>query len=240
MSKIAIIIPSYNDWDFLEPLFDSLFSVQAGVNFVPVIVDDHSNDGTEIKIREKLSGDYANIILPAEKAYFTRACNVGLNWAKENLNPDFYFLLNSDTTVTDGWGSALIATSMKFNAGIIGATLLYPDGRVQHAGAYNSGEHFGINEPWTAYRQDRIVPWVTGAAMCIRADVIEKCGYLPHDSKSSEIGIEGVRSLQYDSSDMTYNTNCRLRGVEIAVSAGCVIYHDTIASEGIRRARGDY
>lgn len=226
--QIGIVIPSYNDRQFLEPLFESLYSTEAGCSFVPVIVDDQSNDGSEIWMKEALRG-YAVVVRPNEKAYFTRSNNIGMDYHRANTHPEFYFLLNSDTVVTDGWGAALIATSAKLDAGVVGATLLLPDGRIHHAGAYGAGQHFGINQPWANFHTDRYVPWVTGAAMCVRKDVVDRIGFLPTNEK-----------CQYDDSDRNFCTNARFQGFEIAVSAGCVIYHYTHEAEADRRKAGEY
>lgn len=230
---ISVIVPSYNDWRFLELLFESLFSEIAGHPFRVVVVDDHSNDGTETSIRQ-LDG-YADVIRPQEKAYFTRCCNAGLDWSVKNTKADHFFLLNSDTQVTPGWAAALIATGLKLEAGIVGATLLLPDGRIQHAGGYGLGYHHDINKPWLRYRSDRLVPWVTGASMCISRKALEKTGLLPVGNGQS------LHEKQYDRSDRDFCINAHhAHGVNVAVSADCVIYHDTHVAEEIRRKRGDY
>lgn len=231
---IAVIVPSYNDQQFLESLFESLYSEIAGQPFRVVVVDDHSNDGTETWIRQL--NDYADVIRPSEKAYFTQCCNAGLDWSAKNTNADHFFLLNSDTQVTGGWGDALVATGKKLEAGIVGATLLLPDGRIQHAGGYSVGYHHDINKPWLRYRSDRLVPWVTGAAMCVGRKTLELIGFMPVQKDA-----QSKHERQYDRSDRDFCVNAmHLYGVNVAVSAGCVIYHDTHSAENVRRGRGDY
>ena len=224
---MIVIIPSYNDRNFLEPLFESLFTEPAGIDFRVLVVSDFSTDGTE----QWLGGlKGIDVIRPKQKAYFTRACNAGLQWAMMHTNEQFMFLLNSDTLATPEWASSLVATSKKLDAGIIGSTLLNMDGTIQHLGAYGEGYHFNINKPWLRYRNDRLVPWVTGAAMCIRRDVIDHIGLLP----TKEV-------KQYDASDRDYCTRARLTyGVQVAVSVGSVFYHNTHEARNIRLNRGDY
>jgi len=226
---MIVIIPSYNDRKFLERLLESLFTEPAGIDFKVLIVSDFSTDDTEQWLAG-LNNKGITVIKPKEKSYFTRTCNAGLQWAMMHTKDEFMFLLNSDTIATDGWGSSLIATSKKFDAGIIGATLLNMDGTIQHLGAYGEGYHFNINKPWLRYRNDRLVPWVTGAAMCVRRDVVQKVGFLPVKEKK-----------QYDASDRDYCTIARMSyGIEVAVSTGSVFYHDTHEARSIRLNRGDY
>lgn len=227
-TNIAVIVPSYNDWNFLLPLTQSLFREEAGCSWELVIIDDHNPPHIRAKMDEALY-QYCHILRPEQKAFFTRANNVGLKWASENINPDYYFLLNSDTLVTPGWGRALMVTGAKLEAGIVGATCLYPDGRVQHLGAYGAGSHFCINEPWSRRREDKLVPWVTGAAMAISRPTFELMGYLP------------VKEMkQYDESDRDYCQDAGTKwGINVAVSTRCLIYHFTHQAEAQRTGRGE-
>lgn len=220
---ICIIIPSYNDTDFLRKLIGSLYSTVAGASFSVLLVDDCSDDGTTDYILSLK--DIASIRIN-ERSYFTRTVNAGLRYAAEKIKPEFYFLLNSDTVVTDGWGAALITTSRQFVAGIVGATLLYPDGRVQHAGAFGAGYHYQINNPWIYRRSDCLVPWVSGSAMLIHSQVYNKIGGLISDDARIK--------KQYDASDRNFCIKATMDGCLIAVSAGCVIYHYTLQAERYR------
>ena len=220
---IGVVIPSYNDKLFLERLFDSLYDVRPGAPFWPVIVDDQSNDGTERWIANNIRS-YASAIRTGEKSYFTRSCNMGIDYCRRELHSPWYLLLNSDVTVTDNWASALLTTAKSLHAAVVGATLLNPDSTVQHVGAYGQGAHFHIDKPWTVRHSDRIVPWVTGAAMMIGNPVIDLVGLLPTKDMT-----------QYDASDREFCGAARLRGFEVAVSAGCILYHYTHES---RQARG--
>ena len=229
MTNISVIVPSYRDWNFLSKLVESLYSAEAGCTFELVVIDDQSDNQTRQIMQKELYG-YAHILRPDERAYFTKSCNLGLGWARENIGSDYYFLLNSDTLVTPCWGRALMETSVRMNAGIVGATLLYPDGKIQHAGAYGPGQHFGINAPWVRYKKDRMVPWVTGAALCLSSDALTRGGILPTKPFHT----------QYDASDRDYCTLATLNyNILVAVSANCIIYHFTHQSQAMREERGE-
>ena len=67
-----------------------------------------------------------------ENLGFVGACNRGIEAAKG----EYVVLLNNDTEVRHGWLDALVATAdADVTVGVVGSKLVYPDGRLQEAGA---------------------------------------------------------------------------------------------------------
>lgn len=222
---IGLVVPSYNDKEFLEQLFMGLSTTWAGYPYSALVVDDMSTDGT----REWLISVGIDTLALESKGYFTGACNAGIDyWMKNGRDLELILLLNSDTAPISGWAIELISTVKKMDSGITGCTLFNPDGTLQHAGGYDAGYHFDINKPWLRFHQDRYVPWVTGAAMAIRPDVIRRIGLLPSNRE------------QYDASDRNYCAKVWVGGFQIAVSALSNFYHYTHEARAIRLPRGDY
>jgi GT2 family glycosyltransferase len=228
-NKITVLIPSYNDQYFLEQLIDSIFQCIAGAFFQVVIVDDHSTDRTPDWIIENLKGR-VSYIRPPEKSYFTRAVNHGLNYALQELKQDFILVCNSDITFTDYWAAGMIGTSLKHDAAIVGATLLNPDGTIQHVGAYGRGFHIDINKPLMRFLDGYDPAWVTGAAMMIRVDLLLHMGLFP---------ILVGDPVQYDASDREFCTRAIKSGYNIAVSP-TILYHHTLQAEEYRKQLGQY
>jgi len=227
MVNIGVVIPSYNDKILLEACLDSLYRVNARTTYSVLVVDDYSSDGTGRWASGLSLPDYA-VIRSNARVHFTRAVNAGAKWFLENTDAKTILLLNSDCVVTRGWGRALLDTSRDMRAAIIGATLLNPDGTIQHAGGYGVGQHYYINRQPTNGSDDRSVAWVTGAAMLVHRTVFEYAGYLP----------VGELGQQYDRSDMNYCYIVRLSGGEIAVSGKSIIYHHTHAAMRMRETNG--
>lgn len=229
--KFAIIIPSYNDTDFLEACLRSLYSSDAGASWSLVVVDDFSDQAHARQLQIWARELNFHLLRTGERQYFSRTINQGIIYAHENIAPYWYFLLNSDTEVTPGWGRAVLDTHFSSKAHIIGATLLHPDGRVQHAGAYGEGHHMGMDEDWVRWQQDRDVPWCTGAALFLHRDIIDKVSMMPLDKRK--------RPGQYDASDRNLAVAARnVYGYEVTVSANCVIYHRTHQSREMRLEAG--
>jgi GT2 family glycosyltransferase len=226
---IDIIVPSYNDKQFLAMLVESLYSNIVGNPFSLTIVDDHSTDGTPDWVMANLR-DYATYIRPERKSYFTRAVNFGIEYSRANHRPDYLFVLNSDITFTPYWGAGMVATFLQHKAGVVGATLHNPNATIQYVGAYGAGFHMDINKVQTRFFDGYAPAWVTGAAMMIRPDVIEDVGLFP---------ILKGPAVQYDASDREFCKNVVMGGYEIRVSPA-VLYHHTHVAEAARTAAGDY
>ena len=90
--------------------------------------------------------------------------------------------LNNDTIPGAGWLEALLEVAEDETVGIVGSRLLYPDGRLQHAGIALNGD--GL--PYHVYRHEpaefgpalvqRDYPAVTGASMLLRREFYEQLG----------------------------------------------------------------
>jgi len=228
-SDIAIVIPSYNDRHFLEKLAWSLWSVPPGGTFSVVVVDDLSTDDTPEWVQENLR-EYAVYIQPKEKAYFTRAVNLGIDYSLQVFNPQYVLLLNSDIEVTPYWAAGMLGTARGKGAGIVGATLHYPNGLIQHLGGYGPGQHMDINKPQTRGYDGLRVPWVTGAAMMVSVDVIRDVGLMP---------VPRDTKFQYDASDREMCKRALKAGYDVWVSP-TLMYHDTLTAEQYRRSVGQY
>jgi len=228
-NKIVLIVPSYNDKGFLVAFIDTLFQSIAGAPFQVLIVDDHSTDGTVEWVTHNLE-NYVTYIRPEKKSYFTRAVNHGITYALQNINSDYFFIVNSDITFTDYWGAGMIGTSIEKEAGIVGATLLNPNGTLQHVGAFGKGRHIDINRVQTRFFDGYAPAWVTGAAMMVKREVFLEIGLFP---------ILVGEPVQYDASDREFCKNAVMAGIGIAVSP-TILYHHTLQAESYRRAMGQY
>ena len=73
----------------------------------------------------------ARIERNAQNLGFIGNCNRGAELARG----EFVLFLNNDTIVTESWLKALTETfELHPKAGVVGAKLIYPDGRLQEAG----------------------------------------------------------------------------------------------------------
>jgi GT2 family glycosyltransferase len=148
-----------------------------------ILVDNASTDGSV----ELVAANFpqVRIICNDENLGFAGGMNVGLKEA----TGDIAVLLNQDTVVRENWLAELVkAMETDKHIGIAGCKILYPDGQtIQHAGGYleyplGLSHHYGYGElDQGQWDEQREVEYVTGAAMAIQLEVLERIGYLDDD-----------------------------------------------------------
>lgn len=168
--RASIVIPVYNKFEYTLACLQSIAAHGAAIAFEVIVVDDASRDQTAAGLARIGA---LRVIRNVENLGFIGACNAG---AAAALG-DYLVFLNNDTQVTAGWLDTLIGT---FDAhprvGLVGAKLVYPDGRLQEAGgivfADASGWNYGrFDDPADpAYNYVREVDYCSGAAIALRRD----------------------------------------------------------------------
>ena len=123
--------------------------------------------------------DGIHVLRNASNLGFVGSCNAGAAIA----NGEFLYFLNNDTVVTAGWLDALLRCfDEEADAGLVGAKLVYPDGRLQEAGGIvfrdGSGWNYGrFDDPADPrYNFRREADYCSGAAILIRRDLFERLG----------------------------------------------------------------
>jgi GT2 family glycosyltransferase len=155
----------------------SVVEHSEGVSYELILVDDGSTeDGVE-----QLASYHANlrlVRLPVNQG-FTKAANRGAATARGR----FILFLNNDTRASEGWLSALLAAVESGpEVAVVGARLLYPDGRLQEAGGFiwedGTGINFGKGDDPSRSRYGfrREVDYCSGAALLVEREFFERTG----------------------------------------------------------------
>jgi GT2 family glycosyltransferase len=178
---VDIVIPSYRDADRVAVLVASIRkTVPRGMARV-IVADDASGPEHTAKLRA-IAG--VEVVEGEENEGFAANVNRGLRAADPARD---VVVLNSDTEARPGWLACLqYAASREEDIGIVGAQLVYPDGRIQFGGTMrNRGapEWFDHRwrfkpEGWGPARVAGPVLAVTGACMYVRRELIERVGLL--------------------------------------------------------------
>ncbi len=168
LPRVSIVIPVYGHDDHT---FNCLASIaaQTRLDDVEIIVVD---DASPVPATQALGGVSGVTFLRAtQNGGFIESCRLG----GERARGEFLILLNNDVQVTAGWLENLLAVfRTRPDAGLVGARLVYPDGRLQEAGgivwqdgsAWNWGRGDDPDRP--QYRYLRAVDYCSGACLAIR------------------------------------------------------------------------
>lgn len=131
--KVSIIIPTRDNPGVLSNCIHSIFEKTDYADFEVVIADNGSVKPETLKLFDELKTQYdrlkvVRIDIPFN---FSRINNL----AVAQSDGEFLVFLNDDTeVVAPEWMRSMIGFAQMPHVGAVGAKLLYPDGRVQHAG----------------------------------------------------------------------------------------------------------
>jgi O-antigen biosynthesis protein len=130
--SIDIIIPFKDKAVFLKRAVSSVLEKTDYKNYRLVLVDNGSKEKSTEQYLGEISKNDKVLILNYEKPFNYSAIN---NYAVSKSKADYILLLNNDTEViTSEWLTAMLEQAQRPEVGAVGAKLLYPDSRVQHAG----------------------------------------------------------------------------------------------------------
>ncbi len=176
---VDVVIPSYRDAERVATLVTSIRrTVPAGA--VRVIVADDASGPEHVAALREIAG--VEVLAGEENAGFAANVNRGLRAADPARD---VVVLNSDTEARPGWLACLqYAASQEDDVGVVGARLLYPDGRIQFAGtARNRGapewfDHRYRFKPddWGPAALAGPVLAVTGACMYLTREALQRVG----------------------------------------------------------------
>ncbi|MBZ6392670.1 MAG: glycosyltransferase [Pantoea dispersa] len=185
---VSIIIPTKDQLPVLITCVTSLLEKTHYKNYEIIVVDNNSESA---EAQQWLAGlaeiDPKRIrVLSYPHPFNYSAIN---NFAAREARGEYLVLLNNDTAIiSENWLDELLNHAQRPEVGIVGAKLLYPDGRVQHAGVIlglrGPAEHPFIGEAADApgYMRRLLVDQnyaaVTAACLMIRAEIYREVGGL--------------------------------------------------------------
>jgi len=213
---VSIIIPVFNKVELTRQCLAGIAQHTSGVHYEIIVIDNASSDDTA----EFLHRQSVRVISNKANLGFARACNQGGLAACGN----YLLFLNNDTVPTPGWLEALLTAAHKPEVGVVGAKLLYPDGRIQHAGiGFINGipDHPNRFAPADApeVNQYRELDMVTGACLMIPKELFAKLGGFDESYRN---GVE----------DIDLCLRARTAGFKVVYEPKAVLYHHEGQSAG--------
>lgn len=130
--RVALIIPTRDRCDLLRRCVDSILTITDYDRFSITIVDNESIDPETLAYLSSIVEDPRVSVLPHAGEFNFAAIN---NAAVEQVDAEIVGLLNNDLCVhSPEWLREMVVHAIRPQIGAVGAKLLYPDGRIQHAG----------------------------------------------------------------------------------------------------------
>ena len=218
--KLAIVILNYNGRSFLEKFLPSLLSHVP--DYAEVIVADNASTDDSVAFM-KTNYPQMRLILNDRNYGFAGGYNVAL----EQIEAEYFCLLNSDIEVADGWVQPVMEV-MDADAQVAAVQpklRSYADReKFEYAGAsggfldkygypFCRGRMFDTVETDNGqYDTQMDIFWATGAALFIRSDVYRKVG-----------GLDADFFAHMEEIDLCWRI--RNAGYRIVVEPRSVVYH---------------
>lgn len=183
--SVSLIVPSTGKLELLRPCLHGLLQRTSYPEFEVLVV---VNGGLECERREYLEAvqrtSGVRVLVHDEERFNFARTN---NWAVEQAAGELLCFVNDDTEVLDnGWLSTLVAEVACDRVAAAGPLLLYPNGRIQHAGvvlgaggvaAHNYGRwHGGTSGYHERALVEQDVSCVTAACMLVRLKAFAELG----------------------------------------------------------------
>jgi O-antigen biosynthesis protein len=130
--RATLIIPTKDRFDLLSTCVESL-RTKTCLDGIEIIVVDNGTEQSEARrLLDRLAHEPHFRVISRPGAFdFASFCN---DAASEALAPVLVFLNNDTEIIDETWLDPLLHWAQQPGVGAVGAKLLYPNGRVQHAG----------------------------------------------------------------------------------------------------------
>lgn len=231
---VSIIIPSDGANRLLQECIASIRKFTTYPHYELVIVNNGPRQPDEFAYYKHLSESKGICILHYDREFnYSAVCNLGARHARGDV---LLFLNNDVRALEAGWLSELVLWIQRRDIGVVGAKLLTPDGKIQHAGVVlgltglaghvfaeapeGVGGIFGFAEWYRDYLA------VTGACMMLRRSVFEQAGGFDETFLLCGSDVElclRVRALGYR---VVYNPFARLQHLGAATHQGRIPSQD--------------
>ncbi len=236
-AKVCILIPTKNQRAFLRDCVESLQrTVPPGL--ADIVVIDHSSDDPEtLQYLNELRAR-SRVVLATGPFNFSAIMNFGVSKARDQAYTHYLFLNNDVKAKESGWLERLLEFGCRTDVGCVGATLLYPDATVQHAGVIIGPGSIGpadhayrtvpFNQvPWVRTEGDncglvcnRDYSAVTAACLLIRTQVFDLVG-----------GFDEQLAVGYNDTDLCLRV--RAAGYKVIQAANAVLIHYESQTRGV-------
>jgi glycosyltransferase involved in cell wall biosynthesis len=129
---VSLIIPTRNGVRLLKQCIESIVDRTTYTPYEIIVIDNGSDDRATLEYLESLKAVGNIRVVRDDRPFNYSALN---NMAVAMANGEIVGLINNDIEViSEDWLDEMVSLAIQPGVGAVGAKLLYPDGRIQHAG----------------------------------------------------------------------------------------------------------
>ena len=227
--EVAVVIPTRNAAELLAECIDGLRDKTDYPSFETVVVDNGSTAPDAVRLLQEIAATPRMRVLQHPGAFnFSAMCNEG---ARVTAAPVLLFLNNDIAMLEPGWLKAMVGWAIKPNIGVVGAKLVFPNGRLQHAGVVlGFGGIAGhvyrrLPKDYPGYLDQLTAPHevaaVTGACMAVQR------------SKFAAVGGFDAENLPVDLNDIDFCLRIAEGGWSNIWTPEAALIHHQSATRGI-------
>jgi len=223
---VSVIIPTFGQVEVTLRCLESIAAHPPAAGIEVLVAEDASGDN-RVELLSRIPG--LRLLNNPTNLGFLRNCNAAARQARGEA----LLFLNNDTELRPGAIDAMLATLRGYKqTGMVGAKLLFADGRLQEAGgivwndasAWNWGR--GEDPDGSAYTYPREVDYCSGAAILLRRDLFAELGGFD----------ENFAPAYYEDTDLAFRI--RQRGLKVVYEPDAEIVHHEGVSHGIDTSSG--
>ena len=223
MPKVSIIIPVCGQVHLTKKCLETLYQHTPKDLFEVIVIDNNSPDETPELLKK-----YPDIKVLTNE--MNKSFSVSINQGVNEATGEFILALNNDVEFFQPWLEEMLETFKDKTVAVVGAKLLFPDGKIQHAGLACYKNRQPYHPFWgekPSEKTDMVVeyPAVTFACALIRQKVFEK--------------LHGL-SLDYPDGnyeDVDFCLRCREQGFKVVYNPKAVLYHLEAGTKNLDKGR---
>ena len=228
--KVSILIPTRDRVDLLQPCLNSLFATVDLARHEAIVLDNDSSDPASLAFFAQIVQRGVRVIRVGGPFNFAKIINKGASIAVG----DYLLLLNNDVeALTPGWLDEMLGRMAEPDVGAVGATLLWPDGAVQHGGVV-LGPHLAAGHAFNE-RIDGDFGYADLLSATHEVSAVTAACLLTDRRLFLELGGFDGLHFPVNFNDVDYCLKLRAKGLRVIQATQAKLLHRESASRGLDR-----
>ncbi len=231
---VSIVVPTRDKLEYLKPCITSLLHQTEYPRFEVIIVDNGSREPATLEFLETIANQDGVRVLDYPEPFNFAAIN---NRAAREAQGEYLLLLNNDTQIVQPqWLDRMMSHGRRAEVGVVGARLVFPNQKVQHAGVVTGLQHIAehvhigldMNEPGYMARAQCVQGFsaVTAACLLIRKSLYVEVG-----------GMDGGLAVLFNDVDLCLKVGAA--GYKVVWTPYATLLHHGSSSVGQKRSLSD-